>query len=244
MILGDSMVNNKKKHRVNKFLYVSLFLLSIVVILVSLFFAIDSKWFVLLSGIGCGSFASVLVALLIEIFHCREMNEKSVHVLNFAIEDIGAAIADYCDRYSYFVISMDEKYKCELHTFLEWVQLYAQLVADGKPQVRKTYVTGAMDSVKEAFDLFYNNRVWYLENDYLTKEEFKAISRMCKSIFTSKLHYMISDVEISSISIVEINQEISECMLKTKDFSKFANTKYSYHQSLSSMFVHDEYDDE
>ena len=55
---------------------------------------------------------------------------------------------------------------------------------------------------------------------------------------------MISDVEISSISIVEINQEISECMLKTKDFSKFANTKYSCHQSLSSMFVHDEYDDE
>ena len=94
MILGDSIVNNKKKHRVNKFLYVSLFLLSIVVILVSLFFAIDSKWFVLLSGIGCGSFASVLVALLIEIFHCRAMNEKSVHVLNFAIEDIGAAIAE------------------------------------------------------------------------------------------------------------------------------------------------------
>lgn len=238
------MKDNKKKHKVNILLYASLFLLSISIIISSLFFKIDNRWFVLLSGIGCGCFASVLIALLIEISHYKAMNKKSMQVLDFAIETLCSSIADYCDRYSYFVISIDERYKSELHTFLEWVQIYAQLIVEGKPQVRKTHITGAMDSVEEAFNFLNNNRVWYFENDYFTIVEYKAIKRMCESIYVSKLHYMISDVEVSPESTLEINQEISECMLKTKDFSKFANTKYSYEKSLSSMFIQDEFDDE
>ena len=85
-IVWENIMKNNKKHKVNKVLYVVLFFVSIVIICISMSFSIDSEWFVVLSGVGCGSFASVLVALLVECFHCKTMNEKDKQILDFALE--------------------------------------------------------------------------------------------------------------------------------------------------------------
>ena len=238
----EYIMKNNKKHRINKGLYIVLFFVSIVIICVSMCFSIDSKWFVVLSGVGCGSFASVLVALLVEFFHCKIMNEKDKQILDFALEDLFESVADYCDGYSYFVESLDSKYKSEFHTFYEWVQIYSQLIANGKPPVRKTYIIGAMDSVREAFDLLYNNRVWYLENGIFTTEELHAISKMCKSIYLPRMHYMVADMEVPYQIVLDINTEVYNNMLKVKHFAKLANTKYSPQHTLCEMFVHDEFE--
>lgn len=241
-IVWEDIMKNNKKHKVNKVLYVVLFFVSIAITCISMSFSIDSKWFVVLSGVGCGSFASVLVALLVECFHCKTMNEKDKQILDFALEDLFESIAYYCDGYSYFVESLESKYKSEFHTFHEWVQIYSQLIANGKPSVRKTYIIGAMDSVREAFDLIYNNRVWYLENCIFTTEELHAISKMCKSIYLSRMHYMVADMEVPYQIVLEINTEVYNNMLKVKHFAKLANTKYSPQHTLCEMFVHDEFE--
>ena len=240
-VLGVRM-KKSKKYKVNKKLYTVLFFVSVVIICLAMFFSTESKWFVMVSGVGCGSFASVVVALLVEYFHCVTMNKKDKQVLNFALEDLFSSIADYCDRYSYFVVSIDKKYASEFNTFFDWVQIYSQLVAEGKPQVRKTYITGAMDLVKESFDFFYSNRVWYLENDFFSEEELHSIKEMCESIFLSKLHYMVSDMEVPHQIILDINQEIAKNMLKVQHFAKFADTKYSHECTLSKMFIYDTYE--
>lgn len=241
-IVWENIMKNNKKHKVNKVLYVVLFFVSIVIICISMSFSIDSEWFVVLSGVGCGSFASVLVALLVECFHCKTMNEKDKQILDFALEDLFESIADYCDGYCYFVESLESKYKSEFHTFYEWIQIYSQLIANGKPSVRKTYIIGAMDSVREAFDLLYDNRVWYLENGIFTTEELHAISKMCKSIYLPRMHYMVADMEVPYQIVLDINTEVYNNMLKVKHFAKLANTKYSSQHTLCEMFVHDEFE--
>ena len=99
-----------------------------------------------------------------------------------------------------------------------------------------------MDSVREAFDLLYNNRVWYLENGIFTTEELHAISKMCKSVYLPRMHYMVADVEVPYQIVLDINTEVSNNMLKVKHFAKLANTKYSSQHTLCEMFVHDEFE--
>lgn len=68
----------------NKFAYISLSIASIISLFGSLFFEIDSKWFVILSAIGCSGIVSVVVAVLIEKSNNRvqkKHNEKIIEHL-------------------------------------------------------------------------------------------------------------------------------------------------------------------
>lgn len=60
----------------NKFAYISLAIFSVCCLVRSLFFSTDSKWFVILSAIGCSSLVSVIVAVFIEKSNNRVQKKR------------------------------------------------------------------------------------------------------------------------------------------------------------------------
>lgn len=69
----------------NKFAYVSLTVFSLGCLVRSLFFATDSKWFVILSAIGCSGIVSVLVAALIEKSNNRIQKKRDKKIIEYLL---------------------------------------------------------------------------------------------------------------------------------------------------------------
>ena len=63
-----------KKQKLNWILYLGLGFLSIGIMFSSLIVKGYIEWFTILSGIGCGAFASVLIAFLIEVTNVTQKN--------------------------------------------------------------------------------------------------------------------------------------------------------------------------
>ena len=99
----------------NKFAYVSLTIFSVGCVVRSLFFATDSKWFVILSAIGCSGLVSVLVAALIEKSNNRvqkKRDKKIIEHLLFGYDirvktELQRALS-HCDKNS--EIDIDKEY--------------------------------------------------------------------------------------------------------------------------------------
>ena len=81
-----------KKQKVNWILYLILGFLSLIIIAVSLCIKDCMEWFTIVSGIGCGAFASVLIAYLIELANVSQKKRKNVSVFE----------SYFCDLYFNF----------------------------------------------------------------------------------------------------------------------------------------------
>lgn len=146
-----------KAYRTNKWLYIALLLTSLLMITVSLFIPNDSKCFAIISGIGGGWFASVLVAWLIDMANYRTLNNKYSNLARFAYGELQYAIADYCEQYCEYCCEASPLLKQQNHTFGEWSDLYVALISTGVPQAKKTYVLSTIENVRDAYRAFYRN---------------------------------------------------------------------------------------
>ena len=61
----------------NNWLYIGLFLFFLIVSLVSVCICMTSPWFTIVAGLGCGGFASVLVAWMVDAATCKANNKKA-----------------------------------------------------------------------------------------------------------------------------------------------------------------------
>ena len=76
---------NHKYYKTNHSLYIKLLILSCCIVAISFAFAKDSRWFTVVSGLGCGAFASVLVAWLIEYSNCKYRAERNSNLVDSAL---------------------------------------------------------------------------------------------------------------------------------------------------------------
>lgn len=111
----------------NRFAYVSLSIFSICCLLGSLFFTIESKWFVILSAIGCSGIVSVVVAALVEKSNNRarkKRDDKIIEHLLFSYDlyvktELQRALI-YCEKNK--EIALDGEYSIsEICTLLDEV---------------------------------------------------------------------------------------------------------------------------
>lgn len=65
-----------KSFKLNHIIYACLLLLFLAISLTSLWICMESPWFTLIAGLGCGGFASTLVAWLIDWQNARERKKK------------------------------------------------------------------------------------------------------------------------------------------------------------------------
>jgi len=78
---------NHKYYKTNHRLYIGLLILSCCIVAISFAFPKDSRWFTVVSGLGCGAFASVLVAWLIEYSNCKHRNKRNSEIVESALTE-------------------------------------------------------------------------------------------------------------------------------------------------------------
>ncbi|MBQ7669097.1 MAG: hypothetical protein IJS45_00040 [Clostridia bacterium] len=82
-------INKKRVHRTisntykpNIVLYLLLLIVAISILLLAILIPIDSKWFAIISGVGCSGIASIIVAWLIDIINCNQKNSLNVSFID------------------------------------------------------------------------------------------------------------------------------------------------------------------
>ena len=89
-------------YKVNWRLYLALLIVSLCIALGALAIPMDNPWFTIITSIGCGGVASVLVAWLTDINNCKERSKDDLRAINqlFKFFDITLKVEiDTCLKY-------------------------------------------------------------------------------------------------------------------------------------------------
>ncbi len=106
-------------YKTNKKLYIPLLGIAIIITFSALLIPLDSPWFTIAAGIGCGGIASVIVAWLVEAADCREKGVRSKAI--YAIPWASFTFFVYSYATLYQVLHKEKLLeKTEKHTWIEW----------------------------------------------------------------------------------------------------------------------------
>ena len=224
-----------KAYRTNRWMYIGLIVLSISIVAIAFIIPYNDKWFSIISGIGSGSFASVVIAWLIDAANCKIQIKKYDKLAKFAYGELRYAIADQCKQYCDYCCDASPMAKDQSHTFMEWSDMYITLISAGIPQAKKAFVLETILSVQQAYQTFKSNKMIYLDLNLVTEAEYKKMAEVSKRIIMMKGHYMISDIEIKPELIAEANQEIAALLLDIPQFSIIAANKYSQNTETDEL---------
>lgn len=83
-----------RKHKPNTALYVKMMFGSFAILLLLFIIPQTSAWFAIISGIGSGCVASVIVAWLIDTSTCKRYNERDVEIRRHYYGDLEASLFD------------------------------------------------------------------------------------------------------------------------------------------------------
>ena len=202
-----------KAFKTNKWTYIFLLLASFALIAISFLVPFSDRWFSVISGIGGGCFASIVVAWLLDLVNCRIQNQKYGKLAKYAFGELRYAIADYCKQYCDYCCDVSSLDKNQMHNFQEWSDMYVAMISAGIPQANKSFTLETISAVRDAYQKFKSNSILFLDLNLVTEEEYKKMSEVAKRIIMMQMHYMISDVEINPNLIKEANDEISEILL-------------------------------
>lgn len=160
----------------NRRLYILLLCSAIIVTVIAVFVPTSNPWFTIITGIGCGGIASVIVAWLIDEVNCSNQSKKSkdVHILLWTALSLFAY--SYANMYK-ALHKGDETCKKEKHTWIEWrKRLIDDIKNDG-------ILESSFDDFKHVFDVaakdvieqcqyFQDNRSQLISDGLMSSHEF------------------------------------------------------------------------
>ena len=145
-----------KKQKLNWILYLGLGFLSIGIMFSSLIVKGYIEWFTILSGIGCGAFASVLIAFLIEVTNVTQKNSKNISIfesffakLHFSFAQLLSSFAIACDK--------DGRKKVEDLCWFEWMKKIIQEQSKNPTIAEDFLIDKFQDTQKELTRIEENN---------------------------------------------------------------------------------------
>lgn len=103
-------------YKPNHKLYIRLIIVAVILVGVSFFISVNSRWFAVLTGLGCGGATSILVAWLIDKASCRQKNLTTKNIFSklfqkFDVDTayvLNAILSSYAARNEDF--DLDKKY--------------------------------------------------------------------------------------------------------------------------------------
>ena len=210
-----------KKQKVNWILYLGLGFLSIGIMFSSLIVKGYVEWFTILSGIGCGAFASVLIAFLIEVTNVTQKNLKNISIfesffskLHFSFAQLLSSFAIACDK--------DGRKKVEDLCWFEWMKKIIQEQSKNPTFVEDFLIDKFQDTQKELTKI-EENKLTLLSLDLIEDMEFVSLKeiQLDLSIIESELKKDI--IEWSTLEMIasELKGHIEESEILRK-FNKVA----------------------
>ena len=210
-----------KKQKLNWILYLGLGFLSIGIMFSSLIVKGYIEWFTILSGIGCGAFASVLIAFLIEVTNVTQKNLKNISIfesffakLHFSFAQLLSSFAIACDK--------DVRKKMEDLCWFEWMKKIIQEQSKN-PTFAEDFLIDKFQDTQKELTKIEENKLTLLSLDLIEDMEFVSLKeiQLDLSIIESELKKDI--IEWSTLEMIasELKGHIEESEILRK-FNKVA----------------------
>ena len=168
-------------------LYLSILLLSLSLTMLSLIIPMTSPLFTVVTGIGCGGVASVIVAWLIEVENCREKGEKSKAIYGIPWASLTLFVYSYATMYQELYgerLNIDsEKPK---HTWIEWKDMLVSALNetpddDASEKLRRLFDLSSKEAV-EQIRFISHHRSQLMADGLLSAEMFQSLHNICQEI--------------------------------------------------------------
>lgn len=203
-----------KEQKVNWLLYLILGALSIGIIATSLLVKDCTEWFTILSGIGCGAFASVVVAYLIELVNVSLNKQHNISVFEIFF---GNLYFSFSLLLSSLVIACDKEKRenvDELYWF-DWLERIAEEQSANPISSVKSFLTDKLKKVEKEFDKIEENKLMLLGQDLIEDTEIIALMEIKLDLFIIKSELSASETNWSNIKLIssELKQHIEESMV-------------------------------
>lgn len=211
-----------KKQSVNWILYLGLGFLSIGIMFSSLIVKGDVEWFTIVSGIGCGAFASVLIAFFIEVTNVAQKKLKNISIfesffakLHFSFAQLLFSFAIACDK--------EGRKKIEDLCWFEWMEKIIQEQSKNPTFAEDFLVDKFQDTQKELAKI-EENKLTLLSLDLIEDVEFVSLKeiQLDLSIIKSELK---KDIIVWS-NVEMIASELKEHIEESKILKKFNKVAY------------------
>ena len=218
-------------NRPNWRLYIILSILFSVLTIVSFFFE-NNRWFTILTGIGCGGIASVIVAFLVDLANCRERKQKQAKLAAFALNNYRVAICNYLETFADLCIDADPSLSSNKLVFQSWLKTYVSKLKSGL-SVRRPWIIDAIERVNDSFIALEQNMYLLVAGDIVDISEYKKMKMLYTVIRGSLLYYLIKDKEPNPDVILEDNMQVIAQMKVISSLSGLLTTSYSGNGDLS-----------
>ena len=194
---GESMKSFKPNH----ILYVCLLLLFLAISLTSLMICIESPWFTIVAGLGCGGFASVLVAWLVDIVTCRANNKKATLYQQEIFSELISSFETGIQPFIFECELLDENCKHQSKTWKEWLEFSYSICQDKNAFVIK-YLVFERD-ISEKIKILTYQRAQLRQDGIIDESDCKSIAYIqswCSLIETEYETFGSSDAFLSNFS--------------------------------------------
>lgn len=222
-----------KKQKINWILYLILGVLSIGIIAVSLLFKNCTEWFTIISGIGCGAFASVLIAYLIEFANVAQKMRKNISIFE---SYFGKLYFSFSQLLSSFAIACDKEKRenvGELYWF-NWLEKIAEeQIAHPIPSV-KNFLTDKLKDTQKELAKIEDSKLLLLGQDLI--EDIEIVSLMEVKLDLSVIESELTSSETNWSNIKLIIPELKEHIGKSEVLKKYNSTLYK-DGLLKLMFI-------
>ena len=167
---GESMKSFKPNH----ILYVCLLLLFLAISLTSLMICMESPWFTIVAGLGCGGFASVLVAWMVDAATCKANNKKATLYQQEIFSELISSFETGIQPFIFECELLDENCKHQSKTWKEWLEFSYSICQDKNAFVIK-YLVFERD-ISEKIKILTYQRAQLRQDGIIDESDCKSIA--------------------------------------------------------------------
>ena len=212
-----------KSFKVNNGMYIGLILLFLILCLVSLCICMASPWFTIVAGLGCGGFASVLVAWLIDAANCKVNNKKAKRYQDEIFSEIISSFETGIQPFIFECELLDENCKHQSKTWKEWLEVSYRICQDKKAFAAK-YLVFERD-IAEKIKILTYQRAQLRQDGIIDESDNKAIVQIlswCSFVETEYGMYGSSDAFCNRL---DLEMKVLYSYLNASSAMKVINTR-------------------
>ena len=195
---GESMKSFKPNH----ILYVCLLLLFLAISLTSLMICMESPWFTIVAGLGCGGFASVLVAWMVDAATCKANNKKAILYQQEIFSELISSFETGIQPFIFECELLDENCKHQSKTWKEWLEFSYSICQDKNAFISKCLVFER--DISEKIKILTYQRAQLRQDGIIDESDCKSIAYIqswCSLIETEYETLGSSEVFLSNFFI-------------------------------------------
>lgn len=165
-----------KPFKPNNYLYIGLLLFFFIVSLGSVLICMTSPWFTIVAGLGCGGFASVLVAWMVDATTCKANNKKATLYQQEILSELISSFETGIQPFIFECELLDESCKQQSKTWKDWLEVSYSICQDKNAFITK-YLVFERD-ISEKIKILNYQRAQLRQDGIIDESDSKAIGQI------------------------------------------------------------------